>query len=136
MRTNLHILADLYIEAVSAETAAFRATAGMASDTAEAITDLAMDRVLKLQRQLIALPVSADPEYARVLAFAERRWRIMEGDYERENQQIACRMIDAILAGTRFDQVPMLWHIKGDVRDHRPTDEEFQAGWDIKQRAA
>ena len=53
----------------------------------------------------------------------------MEGDYQSEHKRDECLMVDLLVHGTRFDAVPLLWHISGEARDSRPSDVELQSGW-------
>lgn len=131
-------LPALLIEAIAAETVCFRDQAGALgnpdpaiSDAAQALADAAIANVNAIERALLDAPTEETGEdYVRAMALSHKRWLVMEGSFQDANARIECRLVDAILAGTRFDDVPLLWHLSGQPRDERPTDAEFQAGWE------
>jgi hypothetical protein len=126
------------IAAITAETDAFRTAPN--NDEGEAITNAALDRVMAAKYALLAVPKqeltkengTLATDMALALALLHRRWLVMEGDYQCENQQDECRLVDLLLHGTRFDDVPLLWHIDGKTRCSRPTDAELQADWEAR----
>ena len=122
-------LASALVEAIEDETHAFLASDG--SDAAQVLTDAAVDRVNAVAQKLLDLPAVANgiPKYQMALALNHRRWLIMEGSYADFYDRAECRLVDAALAGCSFDNVNMLWHIKGAFRPNRPSDAELQAGW-------
>jgi hypothetical protein len=135
-------LPDLLIDAVAAETACYRATssAGSSPDPAiwqeaEKLTDAALDKVNAIERALLKAPAAANgsDDFRLALALCHKRWLVMEGAYQDQSRRTECRLVDAILSGTRLDAVPLLWHLSGDPRDRRPSDAELQAGWEARK---
>lgn len=131
-------LIDELVAAIQAETATFRALQGSEGPEAEKQTDAAVDRVNAAERALLALPSYLDalPLYRQALALSHKRWLVMEGCYQDPNSRGVCRMTDGVIAGTPFDQVPLLWHVSGSPRAERPSDDELQAEWQPAVSAA
>ena len=125
----IEALAATLIDAIEAETRAWRAHDGSAAshDFAEA----ALKRVTDIEKKLIAASPGATrvPKFQRALALLQRRWLVLEGSYSNYCHRAECRFVDAVLAGSSFDNVSMLWRINGEYRDARPSDAELQAGW-------
>jgi hypothetical protein len=125
------------IAAITAETAAFRTAPK--NDEGEAVTNAALDRVMAAKNRLLAVSKqdltkgdgALATEVALALALLQRRWLVMEGDYQNENQRDECLLVDLLLQGTRFDDVPLLWHVDGKSRYSRPTDAELRVGWEV-----
>lgn len=125
--------------AITAETMAFRNTPD--DEASEHITNAAVDRVCSAHQALLAfaradierdIEASGDMAIIHALALYQQRWLVMQGSYQDQKDVADCLLMDLLMgsAAPLFTDVPLLWHICGDTRDSRPSDEELQAGWE------
>ena len=94
--------------------------------------DEATTKASAAAERLLDLPKAEalSPDYLPALALIRRRWLVMAGEYGDKAKRDECLLVDAALAGHRFDRVPMLWFLPPVGFLHqRPSDAEFQARW-------
>ncbi len=99
-------------------------------DPSEAEAAVATIAAADAVNRLLDLPVAEGlqhPDYLAALALSHRRWLVMEDSYASKHERDACRLVDAVLYGHRFDDIPLLWHVNGEPRATRPTEAEFSA---------
>jgi hypothetical protein len=114
-----------------AETDAYLAGDSLPDEVANEATNRAAeaaDAVLDLPKE----QAFASPDYVPALALIRRRWLVMEGSYDKRHDRDECLLVGAVLAVHRFNNVRLLWHIRGESRASRPGDAEFQAGWELR----
>ncbi len=126
LEQRIDALVEQLAQAIRLETAAYRLTPDN-----EAALAAAGAAVSDCRDALLAVPaddLSALDDngygynYRLGLALATRRDLIMEGDYSSPwpDARLQCRLVDTLLAGTKYDALPMLWHINGEPLDQRP----------------
>ena len=120
------------VAAFATETSVYFEFDGDDSPEAEQRCDEATTKASAAAERLLDLPKAEalSPDYLPALALIRRRWLVMAGEYGDKAKRDECLLVDAALAGHRFDRVPMLWFLPPVGFLHqRPSDAEFQARW-------
>lgn len=133
LEQRLDALVEQLAQAIRLETAAYRMElddAELQASTCVAISE-ATDALLAIPAaDLATLDANGyGYNYRLGLAMAVRRDLIMEGDYSASNQdvRVKCRLVDALLEPSKYDALPMLWHINGQPFDQRPDADQLAA---------
>lgn len=136
--TDINDAAQRVLDAIRAETQVFRHFADDTDGAGDPACDAACGAVGDAVEALLAIPkadvfahmaASGSMDYVMALALIQRRYLVMEAEYQNIETRPECLLVDLLLEGTTAGNVPLLWHVSGDPRSSRPDDAELQAGW-------